>query len=40
MSQQLKETIFHLNKEIDRVKKLESLRQEFLINFTHEIKTP
>jgi Signal transduction histidine kinase len=40
MSQQLKETIFHLNKEIDKVKKLESIKQEFITNFTHEIKTP
>lgn len=40
MSQTLKDTIYHLNDEIDRVKKLEEVKQEFLANFTHEIKTP
>lgn len=40
MSQQLKCTIDQLNDEIQRVTKLETLRQEFLVNFTHEIKTP
>lgn len=40
MSRQLKQTIEDLNQEIERVKKLEKVKNEFLINFTHEIKTP
>lgn len=40
MSERLKQTIEQLNDEIDRVKHLESLRKEFIANFTHEIKTP
>lgn len=40
MSQQLKKTIDKLNEEIERVRQLESVRQEFIANFTHEIKTP
>ncbi len=40
MSQQLKQTIDQLSNEIDHVKQLESVRKEFIANFTHEIKTP
>ena len=37
---QLKETIESLLKEIEKVKELESLRKDFVNQFTHEIKTP
>ena len=40
MSQTLKKTIDDLNEEIKQVKHLESVKSEFLANFTHEIKTP
>lgn len=40
MSQQLKQTMQQLNEEIEHVKQLESVRKEFIANFTHEIKTP
>jgi len=40
MSQRLKLTIQQLNDEIEHVKQLESVRKEFIANFTHEIKTP
>lgn len=40
MSQQLDRTIQKLNQEIEHVKQLESVRKEFIANFTHEIKTP
>lgn len=40
MSQQLKQTIEQLNQEIAKVKELESLRKDFVNQFTHEMKTP
>ena len=40
MSQKLKHTMEQLNQEIERVKQLESLRKEFINQFTHEMKTP
>lgn len=40
MSEQLKNTIVQLNLEIERVKELESLRKDFINQFTHEMKTP
>lgn len=40
MSQQLKSTIEQLNQEIAKVKELESLRKDFVNQFTHEMKTP
>ena len=40
MSSNLKNTIDQLNKEIDQVKNLESLRKDFINQFTHEMKTP
>lgn len=40
MSKELEKTINNLHQEIERVQKLESLRKEFVSNFTHEIKTP
>ncbi|MEF9892744.1 MAG: HAMP domain-containing sensor histidine kinase [Anaerorhabdus sp.] len=40
MSAQLETTIGQLEDEINRVKKLEIQRKEFIANFTHEMKTP
>lgn len=40
MRKQLKDTIRELETQIDKVKKLESLRKEFINQFTHEMKTP
>ena len=40
MSSNLKRNIDALNLEIDQVKKMEQLREEFIAQFTHEIKTP
>ncbi|MDE6953536.1 MAG: HAMP domain-containing histidine kinase [Erysipelotrichales bacterium] len=40
MSKELEKTINNLYKEVEKVKQLENLRQEFVSNFTHEIKTP
>lgn len=40
MSQQLKSTIEQLNQEIAKIKELESLRKDFVNQFTHEMKTP
>lgn len=40
MSQNLKVTIEQLNHEIEHVKELESLRKDFINQFTHEMKTP
>lgn len=37
---QLKDTINKLNQEIEHVKELESLRKDFINQFTHEMKTP
>jgi Signal transduction histidine kinase len=40
MKSELKNTIYNLNQEIERVQKMELVRKEFVSNFTHEIKTP
>ena len=40
MRKQLKENIVQLHLEIDKVKELESLRKDFINQFTHEMKTP
>ena len=40
MSKELEKTINDLHQKIERVQKLESVRKEFVSNFTHEIKTP
>ena len=37
---QLKDTIKQLNQEIDHVKELETMRKDFINQFTHEMKTP
>ena len=40
MSSNHKDTIDKLNLEIEQVKRLESLRKDFINQFTHEMKTP
>ena len=40
MRDRLGSTIEQLNKEIEKVKELESLRKDFINQFTHEMKTP
>lgn len=40
MCDKLKTTVNQLNQEIDHVKELESLRKDFINQFTHEMKTP
>ncbi len=40
MQNNLKNTIDQLNQEIQKVKELESLRKDFINQFTHEMKTP
>lgn len=40
MSSQLESNIHLLNEEIENVKQLETVRKEFVAQFTHEIKTP
>lgn len=40
MSEKLKNTVDQLNQEIKHVKELESLRKDFINQFTHEMKTP
>ena len=40
MSWELEKTITNLHQEVERVQQMESLRKEFVSNFTHEIKTP
>lgn len=40
MSKELEKTINNLHQKVDRVRKLEVMRKEFVSNFTHEIKTP
>ncbi|MFV0396013.1 MAG: ATP-binding protein [Coprobacillaceae bacterium] len=40
MSKQLELTLHQLQEEIEQVKKLESVRKDFIARFTHEIKTP
>lgn len=40
MNRQLKTTIDQLNEELLHAKRLETMRKEFIANFTHEIKTP
>ena len=40
MQNNLKSTIRKLNDEVEKVKELESLRKDFINQFTHEMKTP
>lgn len=40
MSKELEKTINNLYRQVEKVQSLETIRKEFVSNFTHEIKTP